>query len=238
MWVNKSITKTVTGATAETTADYISLLISELSSETDITAVSGENAVLIAGKLKLLFAASGVTQITITAYIGSQNWEIGSIHALNGTSGSRTYRIDFHIAANVNAKVINVKLKSFYTPANSANFNTDILYAITDLNTELFSFTHISSTSSSSTRNFATSQTLQRVSDKEAVYIVQNRVPYVHNSDTTKLDSISGKILTSGNIRADCISTMLDCSTVTGDMLFPSGSKTYYAVDDNTLIEV
>ena len=238
MWVNKSITKTVKNATDETTTQYINLIISELASEDGITAVSGENAVIIGNKLKLSFSSTDVTYAIITANIGSQSWKIGSIHVLNGTSGSRTYRIDFHIAGDMATNVINVKLKSFYTPADSLNFDTDMLYVKTKLNTELFAFTHISTASGSSTRNFATTQTLQRVSDQQAIYTVQKRIPYAHDSDTTKLDTITGKVLTSGNIRADIIDAMLDCSYITGDALYPSNGKQYYAVDNYTLIEV
>lgn len=239
MWVNKSITKTVNGATAETTTEYVNLIISELASENGITAVSGESAVIIGNKLKLSFSTTTTpTLVTITANIGSQSWEIGSVHVLSGLSGSRTYRMDFHIAADKATNVINVKLKTFYTPADSLNFNTDMLYVKTKLNTELFAFTHTSTTGASSTRNFATTKTLQRVSDKEAIYTVQKRIPYANDSDTTKLDTITGKVLTSGNIRADIIDAMLDCSYIVGDALYPSNGKQYYAVDDYTLIEV
>lgn len=34
------------------------------------------------------------------------------------------------------------------------------------------------------------------------------------------------------------VSSLIDCSTVVGDTLYPIDNKTYYAIDNNTLIEV
>lgn len=239
MWVNKTITKTVTNAAQTDTDSFVTQIVSELAALDGITAVSGENAVLIANKLKLSFSSTSTTTVTVGASVGTFDGGSQSVNVITGTSGSRTYLLNFHLAASKDGKVVSVKIKNCATAAAaSLNFNDDILWLKSDNDTELFSRTHVNNTSASTTRNFATSQALQRVSDGQAVYTVQNRTPYVNNSDSTRLDTISGKVLTEGGIRVDCIGSMLDSSYIAGDALYPSGSDQYYAVDDYSLILV
>lgn len=238
MWLNRTISMYTASAGDDATDQFIELVISELASESDqIVAVSGENAVIIGNKVKIAFSNNRYTAIGITVTCDTQSWSIGSLNVVTG-SGAKTYKLNFHIAISNDGKVINIKIKSCYTPDDSINFNTDILYSVTDSNIEVFSFTHANSTGASTTRNFATSRALQRVNDQQAVYTAQNRIPYIHDSDSTIIDTINGKVLTEGGIKADNIETMLDSSYIIGDALYPSDIKQYYAIDDHTLIEV
>ena len=238
MWLNRTISMYTASAGDNATNQFIELVTLELAGESDqIVAVSGENAVIIGNKVKIAFSSSSYTSVVITVTCDTQSWSISSLNVVTG-SGAKTYKLNFHIAISNDGKVINIKLKNCNTPDDSINFNTDILYSVTDSNIEVFSYTHTNYTTASTTRNFATSRTLQKVSDQQAVYTVQNRIPYIHDSDSTIIDTISGKILTEGGIKADNIETMLDSSYIIGDALYPSDTKQYYAIDDHTLIEV
>lgn len=239
MWLNRTISMYTASAGDDATNQFIELVTSELASESDqIVAVSGENAVIIGNEVKIAFSSeSSYTSIGVTVTCDTQSWSIGSLSVVNGNY-VRTYKLNFHIAISNDGKVINIKIKNFYTSDDSINFDTDILYLVTDSNIEVFSYTNTGISSASTTRNFATSRVLQKVSDQQAVYTVQNRIPYIHDSDSTIIDTISGKVLTEGGIKADNIETMLDSSYIIGDALYPSDIKQYYAIDDHTLIEV
>lgn len=242
MWLNKSVeyvlNQTSTPTAAQNT-EFRELIIAELvSASPQITEVSGEDAVLICGKLKLSFAASTISNaiyyIKISASYGENSYALPDINVCSSSavSGKRIYRINFHIASDTAGNIIDVKIRSYPTGTTSLNFNNDILYMLTDNQTELFGYTGIANgASAATTRNFA-SLSLQ------GSYTMQNRMPYIHDSDSTKLDTISGKVLTVGGIRAEHVGGLLDSTYIAGDGLYPSGSDKYYAVDDYSLIKV
>lgn len=241
MWVNKTVYLNESAGTEAKRAAFVAMIPEALAAESDsITTVQGENAVMICGVLKLIFAlsSSGTYSMAVTAVYGGESFEIDSVYIANGSPAP--IRVNFHIAASSDGKVIDVKIRNRKLEDTSLYFSTDILCCETDSGVKLISFTNNTGTTASAiaTRNFATSQALQRVSDGQAVYTVQKRTPYIHNSDSTKLDTISGKVLTEGGIRVDCIGSMLDSSYIAGDALYPSGSDQYYAVDDYSLILV
>ena len=111
--------------------------------------------------------------------------------------------------------------------------------AFTDKNSNTYvGYTATTSYNAATTRNFATNTQLYDLSDNSQGKTIAKRLPYVHDGSSVNIAKIDGKVILSGTQRAADIDGVLDCSTITGDMLYPSGSKTYYAVDDNTLVEI
>ena len=55
---------------------------------------------------------------------------------------------------------------------------------------------------------------------------------------SANIEMTERKVFASGGIKQFEVLKMCDCSTVTGDQLFPINGKQYYAIDNNTLMEV
>ena len=237
MWVNKTVYLNKHGGSFENAQEFINMIPAELAAESDsISVVSGENAVMISGKLKLIFTNPGNYNMVVSAVFGEVTFDIGVVSIVDGSTAP--FRINFHIAADATENVINVKIRNRRCDETSLYFTTDILACKTNSNVDLFSFTNNTDVSRWNTRNFVMLQALTRVSDQQAVFTAQSRMPYINDSDSTKLDTITGKVLTTGGIKSDVIGSMLDSTYIVGDALYPSGDKQYYSVDDYTLIEV
>ena len=223
--------------TAQMVHDFIDALTA---ADSRITELSGdETGVSINGKFKLILAAgsiSGANTIVITIRNGSTDLASCYVSVRSGSSSAtqKNFKLDVHMFISDTA--FSLVLRNNNT--SGANFNVNIC-AFTDTNSNTYvGYTATTHYNIATTRDFATGTLFYDLSDNSQGKTIAKRLPYVHDGSSVNIAKIDGKVILSGTQRAADIDGVLDCSTITGDMLYPSGSKTYYAVDDNTLIEV
>ena len=83
----------------------------------------------------------------------------------------------------------------------------------------------------------ATRETFFDFSDGLQKYTMVSRLPY-DNNNSTKLEIITNKVFLQGTQKNFVSTGLIDCTTTTADALIAMDSKNYYAVDNNTLMEV
>lgn len=230
----QSVYETVT---AQMVQDFIDALTA---ADSRITELSGdETGVSINGKFKLILAAgsiSGANTIVITIRNGSTDLASCYVSVRSGSSSAtqNNFKLDVHMFISDNA--FSLVLRNNNT--SGANFNVNIC-AFTDTSSNTYvGYTATKNYIAATTRNFATNTQLYDLSDNSQGKTIAKRLTYVHDGSSVNIAKIDGKVILSGTQRAADIDGVLDCSTITGDMLYPSGSKTYYAVDENTLAEI
>lgn len=64
-----------------------------------------------------------------------------------------------------------------------------------------------------------------------------HRLQYYHESTNEHLETLSNKVLLSGDMKVGSVN-IVDCSTIVGDAAYPYDNVSYYAVDANTLIKI
>ena len=85
--------------------------------------------------------------------------------------------------------------------------------------------------------SIATGETFFDFSDGLQKYMVVSRLPY-DNNNSTKLEIITDKVFLQGTQKNFVSTGLIDCTNTTADALIAMDSKNYYAVDNNTLMEV
>jgi hypothetical protein len=223
--------------TAQMVQDFIDALTA---ADSRITELSGdETGVSINGKFKLILAAgsiSGANTIVITIRNGSTDLASCYVSVRSGSSSAtqKNFKLDVHMFISDNA--FSLVLRNNNT--SGANFNVNIC-AFTDTNSNTYvGYTATTNYNAATTRNFAADTLLFDLSDNSQGKTMLKRLPYVHDGSSVNIAKIDGKVILSGSQKSADIDGAFDCSTITGDMQYPSGSKTYYAVDDNTLVEI
>lgn len=243
-YVTQTLTRTAADSStyeavaAEMAQDLTALLVS---ADSRITALSGdENGVLINGKFKLIIEAgaiSGANTVVLTIRNGST--DLASCYAAvrtgTGTT-ARNFLLNVHVF--ISDTVFSLILRNVKT--TGSNFNVNIC-SFTDENGGTvvgYTATISYNANASSSRNFASDTSFFDLADNSRGKTIAKRLPYVHDGTAAELATLSGKVILSGSQRAADVSGVIECSTVTGDMVYPSGGKTYYAIDDNTLAEI
>lgn len=221
---------------AEMAQDLTALLVS---ADSRITALSGdENGVLINGKFKLIIEAGTVSSInTVVLTIRNGSTDLASCYAAvragTGTAG-RNFLLDVHVF--ISGTVFSLILRNVKT--TGSNFDVNICSFTDENGGTVVGYTATTSSNASSSRNFASDTSFFDLADNSRGKTIAKRLPYVHDGTAAELATLSGKVILSGSQRAADVGGVIECSTVTGDMVYPSGGKTYYAIDDNTLAEI
>ena len=221
---------------AEMAQDLTALLVS---ADSRITVLSGdENGVLINGKFKLIIEAgtiSGANTVVLTIRNGST--DLASCYAAvrtgTGTT-ARNFLLDVHVF--ISGTVFSLILRNVKT--TGSNFNVNICSFTDENGGTVVGYTATTGSSASYSRKFASDTSFFDLADNSRGKTIAKRLPYVHDGTAAELATLSGKVILSGSQRAADVSGVIECSTVTGDMVYPSGGKTYYAIDDNTLAEI
>lgn len=243
-YVTQTLTRTAaesSGSTYEAVAaemaqDLTALLVS---ADSRITALSGdENGVLINGKFKLIIEAgtiSGANTVVLT--IRNESTDLASCYAAvrtgTGTT-ARNFLLNVHVF--ISDTVFSLILRNVKT--TGSNFNVNICSFTDENGGTVVGYTATTSYNASSSRNFASDTSFFDLADNSQGKTIAKRLPYVHDGTAAELATLSGKVILSGSQRAADVGGVIECSTVTGDMVYPSGGKTYYAIDDNTLAEI
>lgn len=224
---NKSISAANTDAFLETVVAGIAQEI------TEAVRVEGELALLINNKFKMTFARSRNDTIHITTQAEENSWQTSQeIYLATGTS----YSLKVKIAANSN--VFDMKIRNCLTSESSLNFTADILCLIDDNNvcyygagsqTALYYY-------ESGDRVFATNANLYICSENIRSAVLGKRLNYAY--ENLAFQAISGKALTEGGIYIGACESLMDISTMIGDMVYPVDDKSYYTVDNSTMIEI
>lgn len=188
-----------------------------------------EIGVMIRDKYKLVFTDGYYSNgIRFNIYYNDVYYDLGNNFTVVNNSNTET---SLTMTVAVNDNVINMKFKQF--GVNDPYFNLDLLF--------IFSASDIYSSAvnnSSTSRDFAASYSLFDAASNTALYEVVHCLPYVYSSSSPYIEMTERKIIASGGIKQFEVLKMCDCSTVTGDQLFPINGKQYYAIDNNTLMEV
>ena len=243
-YVTQTLTKTAAddssatyeAVAAEMAQDLTALLVS---ADSRITALSGdENGVLINGKFKLIIEAGtiqGANTVVLTIRNGSTDLAscYAAVRASTGTA-RRNFLLDVHVF--ISDTVFSLILRNVKT--TGSNFDVNICSFTDENGGTVVGYTATTSYNASSSRNFASDTSFFDLADNSRGKTIAKRLPYVHDGTAAELAALSGKVILSGSQRAADVSGVIECSTVTGDMVYPSGGKTYYAIDDNTLAEI
>lgn len=221
---------------AEMAQDLTALLVS---ADSRITVLSGdENGVLINGKFKLIIGAgiaSSASTVVLTIRNGSTDLAscYAAVRAGTGTAG-RNFLLDVHVF--ISGTVFSLILRNVRT--TGSNFDVNICSFTDENGGTVVGYTATTGSSASYSRKFASDTSFFDLADNSRGKTIAKRLPYVHDGTAAELATLSGKVILSGSQRAADVSGVIECSTVTGDMVYPSGGKTYYAIDDNTLAEI
>ena len=221
---------------AEMAQDLTALLVS---ADSRITVLSGdENGVLINGKFKLIIGAgiaSSASTVVLTIRNGSTDLAscYAAVRAGTGTAG-RNFLLDVHVF--ISGTVFSLILRNVRT--TGSNFDVNICSFTDENGGTVVGYTATTGSSASYSRKFASDTSFFDLADNSRGKTIAKRLPYVHDGTAAELATLSGKVILSGSQRAADVGGVIECSTVTGDMVYPSGGKTYYAIDDNTLAEI
>ena len=131
-----------------------------------------------------------------------------------------------------NEECIDFKIRLSGTSAPYFNFNA-LMFTFTNLDAYVFAYND-----GKTARPFATTQLLRNVNDDTSIGMALKRFPYVYNSQSTSFDLLNNKLFVSNGLITATATTLFDASTLVGDQLYPIGTKVFYAIDDNTLMEV
>lgn len=231
-----SSSATYEAVAAEMAQDLTALLVS---ADSRITALSGdENGVLINGKFKLIIGAGTVSGAnTVVLTIRNESTDLASCYAAvrtgTGTT-ARNFLLNVHVF--ISGTVFSLILRNVKT--TGSNFDVNICSFTDENGGTVVGYTAKTSSNASSSRNFASDTSFFDLADNSRGKTIAKRLPYVHDGTAAELATLSGKVILSGSQRAADVGGVIECSTVTGDMVYPSGGKTYYAIDDNTLAEI
>ena len=229
-------TATWEAVAAEMAQDLTALLVS---ADSRITALSGdENGVLINGKFKLIIEAGtiqGANTVVLTIRNGST--DLASCYAAVRTGAGpagRNFLLDVHVF--ISGTVFSLILRNVKT--TGSNFDVNICSFTDENGGTVVGYTATTGSNASPSRKFASDTSFFDLADNSRGKTIAKRLPYVHDGTAAELATLSGKVILSGSQRAADVGGVIECSTVTGDMVYPSGGKTYYAIDDNTLAEI
>lgn len=232
-YMYKSFTQNKTISAANTDA-FLETVVAGIAQEiTEAVRVEGELALLINSKFKMTFARSRDDTIHITTQAEGNSWQTSKeIFVASGTS----YSLKIKIAANSN--VFDMKIRNCLTSSTSLNFTADILYLIDDNNVCYYGEGCQSSLyyEQSYDRVFATNANLYICSENNRSVTLAKRLNYVY--ENLAFHAISGKALIEGVFYIGGCESLMDISTMTGDMIYPVDDKSCYTVDNNTMIEV
>lgn len=225
MYINKIVTKTSTPAV------FLEAVVNMIAATSDKFSVD-DNVITIDSKYQLTFTISGVTLMVAITYNNvtiRSSTSVASVTNVN-TTGSISRSLGFFVAENDNC----INLKFFNYNSALANFSSDFVFAFTD--NDVYIFAYYASVSSG---QLAINQTIYNSADPTQTFKIPSRLSYIADDTVLDIDNMSNKILLSGTQKADTISAMLDCSTVTPNVVYPcTDGKEYYALNANTLMEV
>lgn len=187
-----------------------------------------EIGVMIRDTYKLVFTNGYYSNgIKFSIYYNNTLYDCGNNFEVVNSSNSET---SLTMTAAVNDNVINMKFKQ--VGVADPYFNMDLLFVFGTKN--LFNVSY----SSGNVRPFSTLADMYDVDAGARSVTSVNCLPYVYSSSSTNIEMTERKVFASGGIKQFEVLKMCDCSTVTGDQLFPINGKQYYAIDNNTLMEV
>lgn len=212
------------GQIATYTSTY-SKLASKIAAFDDEIVVDAEedNTIVLRNKFKITFDIGTYSNtFKISIKYGDQTTEI-----------SRTIHFgSIVISLAKNEECIDFKIRLSETSAPYFNFDI-LMFTFTNLDAWAFAYD-----AGTTARPFATTQALKNANDNVNIGIALNRFPYVYNSQSTSFDLLNNKLFVSNGLITATATTLFDTSTLVGDQLYPIGTKVFYAIDDNTLMEV
>lgn len=247
MYVNKTFKRTAESTTVldDTAEAMIQDIINYLVTIDGITALTGDEVgVKINNKIKILISktSSGLAK-TIVFQVRNDTIDLFTVSVGSQQGGTtelyQLFRMNFHIAINDN--VFSLIIRNGAT--TSENYFTANILMLTASNGVTVVGYNQNATSASSasaaatTRNFATDTTFWNLADNTQSITVCKRLPYSHESTNANIATLSDKILLLDSLRVGDV-PIIDCSTIVGDATYPFDGVTYYAIDDNTLMEL
>lgn len=210
-----------------------------------VTAISGTNALSIDNKFKIVMSGNeNYKQYVDVSAMTYENTPLfsGRFKVCSGLGKDYGYVCGVKAALNNNSFALTLRADRMFpieggAEVESPNFDMNFFYSRTSNNGAIFGCTGYNTNSPSTTRNFALDTQMFNISG-EQVFTAPSRLPYIAKSDITEIDVIENKIIVQNGIKDGAIAQSFDTSTITGDMFYPVGNKVYYAVNNNTLMEV
>lgn len=220
-------------ATAELLAEDIRTAL--VAADNGITALTeDETGVLINNKFKILiekYVKTSVRGIIFTVRNGST--DLFSFTARCQTDNQMKMNIHMGICDNGFSMIIrNAKTTGdYFTAQIIAVTTTDGVTAVG------YNISGSPQSDASSTRKFASETTLFDLRNNARSLTLAHRLKYYHEATDENIATLTNKVLLSDDMRIGDVN-IIDCSTVTGDSVYPCDNTIYYAIDSNTLIPV
>ena len=209
-----------------------------VAADSSITALTeDETGVLINNKFKILIESSTTSlpnnprKIVFTVRNGST--DLFSFNARCQDDYQMKMNIHMGICDNAFSMIIrNVKTTGdYFTAQIIAVTTTDDVTAVG------YNISSYPQSLASSTRNFASATTLFDLRNNAQSLTLAHRLTYYHEATDENIATLTNKVLLSDDMRIGDVN-IIDCSTVTGDSVYPCNNAIYYAIDSNTLIPV
>lgn len=211
-----------------------------------VTAIPLTQGLCIDGKVNMYF----IGNTSFPTYINVSAETVGGVSLFSGKrfrvcSGLGTdygFSCGIKAAANENSFALTLRNDRLFPYVNGAytespNFDMNFFYGKCADGTSVFYGTGFNTNTSPSTQDFAINSQMFDMGGLQ-LYTLPSRLPYVAKADITEIDAIADKLIVKDGIKYSSISKVYDASTVTGDMFYPVGNKIYYAINNNTLMEV
>lgn len=210
-----------------------------------VTAISETNALSIDNRFKLVISGNeNYQQYVNVSALTYENTPLfsGRFRVCSGLGKDYGYACGIKAALNNNSFALTLRADKMFpivggAEVESPNFDMNFFYSRTSNNGAIFGCTGYNTNSMSTTRNFAFDTQMFNISGEQA-FTAPSRLPYIAKSDITEIDAIADKLIVQNGIKSGTIDQAYDVSTITGDMFYPVGNKVYYAVNNNTLMEV
>lgn len=238
-YINQTFNR-VTNNSTITAADAAVELLAEdirtalVAADNGITALTeDETGVLINNKFKILIEKNTSNHRGIKFTVRNGSIDLFSFTARGQIDNQIKMNIHMGICDNGFSMIIrNVRTTGdYFTAQIIAVTTTDGVTAVG------YNTSESPQSSASSTRNFASETTLFDLRNNARSLTLAHRLKYYHEATDENIATLTNKVLLSDDMRIGDVN-IIDCSTVTGDSVYPCDNTIYYAIDSNTLIPV
>lgn len=244
-YLNQTFNRTATGSSSTDYDDAAALLAEDIrtalvTADSGITALTGdESGVMINNKFKILIENSGVSgSRTIVFTVRNGSTDVFNFYVGCQVSGSgetaRQMKMNLHMGICENAFSLIIR-----NARTTGDYFTAQIIAVTTTGgvTAVGYNTNSNMTAAATTRNFASDAVLFDLRNNAQSLTLAHRLQYYHESTNEHLETLSNKVLLSGDMKVGSVN-IFDCSTVVGDAAYPYDNVNYYAIDNNTLIPI
>lgn len=214
-----------------TKAEIITAICSAIAAlSDDIAVINDGTGINIKNKFQLIMSEGQSYYINLSISYGENVWNYENNSGIT-VNAYGVYVLSCTVQAAVNNNCLNIKIGNYNS--EDPYFNLDFLFVFAS--EDVFG---ANINAGNTARPFAAGTTLYTAATKIQDYTAVRCLPYTYNSSSVQIEKTNRKVFIKGGTRQFELSSMIDCTNVIGAMQYPIAGKRYYAVDNNTLMEV